>query len=147
MVLVRAVLRRTWLCLVAAALLLPLQACSASAPVPAGHPLNFTLVDFSIKGVSAATAGSVVFNVHNNAPVTHEFLVIRTDLPAGSLPLGPDGIRVNEEALSSAGEISDVPAGTNGTIALDLAPGHYVVFCNLEGHYLGGMHYSLEVTG
>jgi uncharacterized cupredoxin-like copper-binding protein len=26
-----------------------------------------------------------------------------------------------------------------------LAPGHYVLFCNLEGHYLGGMNVSLEV--
>jgi uncharacterized cupredoxin-like copper-binding protein len=129
-------------------LLLPIQACSAAAPLLTGRPLDFTLVDFSIKGVPAsAPGGSFVVHVHNDAPVTHEFLVIRTDLPAGSLPLGPDGIRVDEAALSSVGEINDVPAGTTGTLQLDLAPGHYVFFCNLEGHYLGGMHFSLDVTG
>ena len=149
MVLAKAALRRVRRCLVAAAvLLLPIQACSPAATGPSGRPLDFTLVDFSIKGASAsAPAGSFVVQVHNDAPVTHEFLVVRTDLPAGSLPLGPDGIRVNEASLSSVGEINDVPAGTTGTLSLNLPPGHYVFFCNLEGHYLGGMHYSLDVTG
>ena len=149
MVLVGAVPRRMRLYLVVAAvLLLPIQACSPATSLPAGHPLNFTLVDFSIKGATTfAASGSFVINVHNASPVTHEFLIKKTDLPADSLPLGPDGVRVDEDALDSITEISDVPAGTTGTIAINLAPGNYVLFCNLEGHYLGGMHYSLDVTG
>jgi hypothetical protein len=37
-------------------------------------------------------------------------------------------------------------AGTIGTLPLTLAPGRYVFFCNLDGHYLGGMHAVLEVS-
>ena len=149
MLLAKAALRRVRLYAVAAAvLLLPIQACSAATPVLTGRPLDFSLRDFSINAsASSAPAGQFLVNVHNTAPVTHEFLVFRTDLQAGSLPLGPDGIRVNEEALASVGEINDVPAGTTGTLQLTLAPGHYVFLCNLEGHYLGGMHFSLDVTG
>ena len=41
--------------------------------------------------------------------------------------------------------------GTKTILALfsaedgDLKPGRYVLWCNLEGHYLGGMHASFEV--
>ena len=31
------------------------------------------------------------------------------------------------------------------TQVLGLTPGNYVLYCNLEGHYLGGMHASLAV--
>jgi uncharacterized cupredoxin-like copper-binding protein len=31
------------------------------------------------------------------------------------------------------------------TMVLDLAAGHYVLYCNLEGHYLGGMYAALTV--
>ena len=91
--------------------------------------------------------GDVVMRVHNDAPVTHEFVVVRTDLPADGLPIGPDGLSVNEEWLSAMGELDEVPATKISSLALNLPPGRYVFFCNLEGHYLGGMHAVLEVTG
>ena len=30
-------------------------------------------------------------------------------------------------------------------LTLDLKPGRYVLWCNLEGHYLGGMHETFDV--
>ena len=54
---------------------------------------------------------------------------------------------MDEEALTRTGEISDVPIWSAHTIDLDLTPGHYVFFCNLDGHYLGGMHVGLVVSG
>jgi uncharacterized cupredoxin-like copper-binding protein len=62
------------------------------------------------------------------------------------LPIGPDGLSVNEDWLSSMGEIEETPPGWTGMLSLTLPPGHYVFFCNLEGHYLGGMHAALQVT-
>ena len=91
-------------------------------------------------------AGTVAFQVHNDAPATHEFVVVRTDDPEDRLPIASDGISVDEDALTSAGELSDAPSGADLTLALTLAPGRYVFFCNMEGHYLGGMHGVLEVT-
>jgi uncharacterized cupredoxin-like copper-binding protein len=106
-----------------------------------------TLRDFRIDASTSSVAGSdIVFRIHNAAPATHEFVVVPTDLPSGALPLAPDGLSVNEEAFDTAGEISEVPAGATTALELHLAPGRYVFFCNLEGHYLGGMHGSLQVT-
>jgi uncharacterized cupredoxin-like copper-binding protein len=84
--------------------------------------------------------------VNNQAPITHEFVVVHTNLPADALPIGPDGLSVNEDWLSPVGELDEVTAGDTGLLPLDLPPGRYVFFCNLEGHYLGGMHGVLEVT-
>lgn len=118
-----------------------------SARAPSGSPVDITLRDFRIHSSTPSVAGSeVVFRVHNDAPATHEFVVVPTDLPPDALPLAPDGLSVNEDAFDPAGELSEVPAGTTATLQLRLPPGRYVFFCNLEGHYLGGMHGSLQVT-
>jgi uncharacterized cupredoxin-like copper-binding protein len=134
--------------LLGVSLFLWLPGCSSSPPVPSGNPVDVSLHDFGIHtAVAQASGPSIVFHVHNTSPVTHEFVVVRTDLAAGELPLASDGLSVDEDALKSEGEISDVDAGTTGSLALHLPPGHYVFFCNLEGHYLGGMRGVLVVTG
>ena len=38
-----------------------------------------------------APAGKVTLSVSNIGPTTHEFVVVRTDLPDGELPIGADG--------------------------------------------------------
>jgi uncharacterized cupredoxin-like copper-binding protein len=120
--------------------------CSPS-PGTSAAPVEVRLRDFHITSPYAVAAGSdVVFRVHNAAPVTHEFVVVPTDLPSDALPLAADGLSVDEEAFEAAGEISDVPARTTATLELHLPAGRYVLFCNLDGHYLGGMHASLQVT-
>jgi len=43
-------------------------------------------------------------------------------------------------------EVEDVTPGTSKTMTVKLDPGKYVFFCNLAGHYLGGMHGSVEVV-
>ena len=127
------------------ALLTP-AACTGAAQ-PKGQVVGITLKDFHIdNGSPSVTDGDVVIQVHNEAPATHEFVVVRTDLPADGLPLGPDGLSVNEDWLDGVGELNEVPAGTVGTLPLHLTPGRYVFFCNLDGHYLGGMHAVLEVS-
>jgi len=123
-----------------------LVACTEQGPQ--GTPVDVTLKDFHIETAEqTVAAGNVVFQVRNDAPMTHEFVVVRTDLPDDQLPIGSDGLSVNEEWLSAMGELDDVPASESRSLTLDLAPGRYVFFCNLEGHYLGGMHAVLEVTG
>ncbi len=92
-------------------------------------------------------AGTITFKVVNAGPSTHEFNVDRTALPDGSLPLRADGLTVNEQSplVDNVGSISTVDDGQTASLTLRLTPGHYVLFCNLEGHYLGGMHVSLTV--
>src|SRR5438045_8783781 len=123
-----------------------MPAACTGAPQPKGEVVDVTLRDFHINTATpSVTSGDVVFEVHNEAPATHEFVVVRTDLPANGLPIGPDGLSVNEDWLDRVGEINELDAATVGTLPLHLAPGRYVFFCHLAGHSLGGDHTSLQV--
>jgi uncharacterized cupredoxin-like copper-binding protein len=124
-----------------------LACCTPGERVSSARMIDVDLKDFAIHASEAVVpAGSVELNVYNAGPATHEFVVVRTDLPADQLPIASDGLSVDEEELNTAGEISDVPIWGTDTIELHLAPGHYVFFCNLDGHYLGGMHLGVAVT-
>ncbi len=104
----------------------------------------------------SVSAGSVTFDVENAGPEdVHEFVVVRTDLPAGELPTGEDGA-FDEEAdgVEVVGEIEDLEVGATESLTLDLEPGHYALVCNLveeedgelESHYQMGMWIDFEVT-
>lgn len=130
------------------AALIVLSACSGTAETSSGPAVDVTLRDFSIhSSLSTVNAGPIAFNVYNQGPATHEFVVVRTDLPADRLPIATDGLSVDEDALARVGEISDVNISTSEALDLRLPPGRYVFFCNLEGHYLGGMHLAFVVSG
>ena len=89
---------------------------------------------------TAVQAGRVRITAANDGKTTHEMVVLRTDKPAASLGSGK---RVSE--AGSVGEISDLKAGASGSKTFDLTPGHYVVICNLPGHYAAGMRADLTV--
>jgi len=101
--------------------------------------------DFHISLVHGRiSAGTVVFRVTNRGPDEHEFIVIHAD---GGLPLRPDGITLDEDALakSIAGSVEPASAGETHVLRLQLKPGRYAVVCNMFGHYMGGMHADLVV--
>ena len=125
-----------------------LSACSGAPPSPHGASLDVTIQDFQItKSSSFVSAGEVVLLVHDKGPSTHEFVVVKTDLPPDQLPLRPDGLLVEEDSpqLHPVDELSELDIGERARLVLNLSPGRYVLFCNLEGHYLGGMHSLLQV--
>jgi uncharacterized cupredoxin-like copper-binding protein len=125
-----------------------MPACTEGRTSHSGTAVSVSLKDFHISASVTKVAGGVVqFRVQNRGPSTHEFLVLRTDLPPDRLPRGKDGLSVDEDSaqLRKAGEITEVPLGAFRTLILKLATGHYVLFCNLEGHYLGGMRLPLQV--
>lgn len=104
------------------------------------HGLPVEVRDFKIRAPRQVAAGRVVFHVSNLGPDTHEFIVVR-ERP-GRLPLRSDGLTVDEEALSSVKQGSEdgMMPGSSHTLDLRLKPGRYVLFCNMAGHYLAGMH-------
>lgn len=125
-----------------------LSACTSPAAPPRRPPIDVTLRDFRISETTADVGdGDVDLRVHNAAPATHEFVVVRTDLAPDRLPIGTDGLSVDEDRLQAVDEIPELNSGATDTLSVHLAPGHYVFFCNLEGHYLGGMRGAFEVTG
>ena len=142
----RAVLGAVAVALVSA---LTAAGCSRGDAAPRGFVVNVQERDFKLTAsTEKVRAGLVTFRVHNSGPSTHEFLVDRTDVPADALPLRANGISVNEEAkqLRDVGEMSGVRLGQTRELTLTLKPGRYALFCNLEGHYRGGMYVSVEVT-
>lgn len=137
--------RFSWFLILGAATSVLLSGCSA--PAPPGSSVDLTLKDFSITtGTTSVPAGDVVLRVFNEAPATHEFVVVRSDLSPTKLPLASDGLSVDEEQLDRVDEIGQLDTRDTATMALHLGPGRYVFFCNLEGHYLGGMSGVLVVT-
>jgi uncharacterized cupredoxin-like copper-binding protein len=126
---------------------LTLVACSPTPTGPAGPVFDVGIRDFKILPSSdAAPAGVVTLDVSNTGPSTHEFVVVRTDLPADDLPIGVDGLSVDEDGLEPVDEIRGIEDGTSAQVTVGLEPGRYVFFCNFEGHYLAGMRAEIEVT-
>ena len=112
-----------------------------------GGAIAVTLKDFELTlSSSSAPAGMVKFDVTNDGPSEHEFVVFKTDLAEDALPV--EGGAVNEEGagVEHIDEIEEFPAGETMSKTFDLAAGKYVMICNLPGHYEQGMHASFEVT-
>jgi uncharacterized cupredoxin-like copper-binding protein len=131
------------------ALAVPLTLARRHDPTPRGAPVNVLLDDFTLRrDVAVVPAGTVRFRILNQGPTTHELSVIRTDRAPDKLPLQRDGLTINEDApgMHFVNEAEGIEIGDRRTLALRLAAGNYVLYCNMEGHYLGGMHAALTVS-
>jgi uncharacterized cupredoxin-like copper-binding protein len=145
--------RRRWawalaLLLAVVAVAVPLIVSRRQEPTPSGTPVNLQLEDFKIKEDRAVVAaGTVRFRILNHGPTSHEVNVVRTDHDPDKLPLQDDGLTVDDEAdgMEFLDNASGLDIDDRETLVLRLTPGRYVLYCNLEGHYLGGMHASLTV--
>ncbi len=140
--------RRARGALAAALLTTGLGACGGGQAAAPGPHIGVKLEDFQLTTSSTTVAaGRVTFDVTNDGPSTHEFNVDRTDLPADKLPIDSTGVEVQEDSpqLDRQGSVESAALGTTHHLTLDLAPGTYVVYCNLEGHYLSGMHVQITV--
>jgi uncharacterized cupredoxin-like copper-binding protein len=115
--------------------------CSAAST----GPVTARLQEFSINlGRATASPGSVQFSVTNSGSVAHEFVVVDTDAASSSFSVGADGT-VDEDGLSVVDEIEDIAVGANQNLAVNLSAGHYVLICNLPGHYAAGMRADFQV--
>jgi uncharacterized cupredoxin-like copper-binding protein len=106
-----------------------------------------TEVEFHIKlSAPSGKAGTVSFAVRNAGHLAHQFLVLKTKLAAGSLPV--KGTTVN---VAKAGKLvggitgAGLAAGASKTVTLNLPAGHYVLFCNLPAHYKSGQYAAFTV--
>jgi uncharacterized cupredoxin-like copper-binding protein len=105
---------------------------------------------------SSLASGEVTFTINNQGEKDHEFVIVKTDLAPDALPTvadGPEAGTVDEEGagIEAVDELEDIAAGSDGnTLTVNLAPGHYVVFCNVHDedliHYQKGMHTEFTVA-
>lgn len=118
-------------------------------PSPTSEPYDtdatIELREFAIDPMrTAARPGSVTFHVRNTGELTHEFLVIRTDLHHAELPRLEDNQGADESRLNVIGRIENIQPGTEAETTLNMEVGKYVIICNLvtdsTSHYLSGMY-------
>jgi len=140
------------------------DAKSAVAAVAAGggtpSATTVTLQEFTMTPHAAALkAGDVRLTVNNVGSITHELVLVKA--PSGSaLPIvqtaTPDRAvgDVNEEAIPASdkmGETGDVKPGQTVVKHFKLAPGTYVMFCNIDntnpdGTNLNHFHQGMAAT-
>ena len=125
-------------------LVLVLSGCGGAAQT-GQTVLRVTERDFRITAPRRAKAGDLVLSVRNRGPDAHELIVVRER--SARLPLRRDGSTVSEEKLEPiiAGALEPGHPGSVRKLRLHLAPGRYELFCNMSGHYLGGMRTTLVV--
>ena len=100
--------------------------------------------DFKIKAPREIEAGEVRLSVDNEGPDAHEFIVVRSD--GAPLPLRSDGLTIDEDSVEDR-IVTALEPGAPGTREIDatLAPGRYLILCNMSGHLMGGMKRTLVV--
>lgn len=112
-----------------------------------GNFVSGTLEEWKVKvSASSATAGEVKFTIENKGTIGHEFLVVKTDILDGQIPLDGDHFAEPSDGLEVIDEIGEFPAGTTESLSLALEAGNYQLVCNLPGHYAAGMHTTFVVS-
>jgi uncharacterized cupredoxin-like copper-binding protein len=127
----------------------------SSAAPPAGGSVAVTLQEWAVVPAAASVAaGDVTFTVTNSGPDDiHEFVVLKTDLAAGALPVDENGAVTEEgEGIEVVDEIEDIPVGQTQDLDVTLEAGKYVLICNIwseeeqEAHYQMGMRTDFTVN-
>jgi len=118
--------------------------------------ITIILKDFSIDPhTNRAKAGRLTLEAVNEGRSLHELVILKTDLNPAALPrkeakplqgMGTQYL-VDEEdpRINTIDEIEEFPSDTSQKKTVTLDPGHYVLFCNIPGHYDKGMHASLHI--
>ena len=96
---------------------------------------------------ASVKAGKTHFVVTNwSQGIVHEMIVVAVDSPDAPLPYDYETGRMAEDQIKSLGEVSDLRPNATGFLDVDLAPGSYLLICNVPGHYAAGMVADLTVT-
>lgn len=123
---------------------------TSTTPGAGGAPgaiISVTENDFSIMtDKQSAPAGQVQFNVQNNGPSVHEFMLYRTDLAPDQLPQDSTTAVVQEgPGVVNVAMTDNIAPNGNTTLTAQLTPGRYVLACNLPTHYQLGMRMGFSV--
>ena len=90
----------------------------------------------------AVPSGELRFELSNADGVAHDFALLRVPDGAEALPALR---RELERAGEAVGAVEAVAPGEAGGRTFHLPPGRYVLYCDIVGHYEGGMAYTLVV--
>ncbi|MEO8272538.1 MAG: sulfocyanin-like copper-binding protein [Chloroflexota bacterium] len=122
-----------------------------SGPSTPGSSGGITAIETEYKidlGADRAAPGPVTFHITNSGTLLHEFVVLKTESMGDQLPIASGGGEIDEEAagITVVDEVEDIAAGASADLDVTLEAGHYVVICNVAGHYQLGMHTDFTVA-
>jgi hypothetical protein len=100
----------------------------------AGGPIVATLTEWAIEAPTEYAAGDVTFSATNAGSFPHELAVIE-GASYESLPLEEGGAVIEAELPTGAliGRTAKIAGGAAEDLTVTLAPGSYVLICNLGG--------------
>ncbi len=89
-----------------------------------------------------APPGFVNFKVKNTGALKHEFIVLKTKVAAGKLP-----VKNNKAVLKGKvyGKIAPFAPGKTKTLIVKLPAGKYILLCNVPAHYKAGQRAAFTV--
>ncbi len=128
------------------------EATQAGTPATGGSTVDVDVKEYAVEPAQpSAPAGGITFDVANSGSVTHEFVVIKTDLAPDALPTKDDGSFDSAgEGVQVLGEIEDIEYGGSKSSSFNMEAGEYVLICNRvvdgQSHYANGMRVAFEVT-
>jgi len=121
----------------------------AEADAAAG--VDVALSEWAINAPAEYTAGEITFNASNGGSFPHELVVIEGE-GYEALPLAEGGAVIEEELPTGAliGRTGRLGGGDTEALVVTLAPGSYVLVCNLGGgnnsHAGQGQRLDITVT-
>ena len=138
----------------------PSSTTTAAAAASGASTVNVTLTDAGgfklVPSPGTAKAGDVTFVITNTGTVEHEMLIVKTDTPFDQIPVTdagdpPVSVATGANKIAETNSVADTgtnlkPGETRNLSAKSLAPGNYVLVCNIAGHYQLGMRAPLTVT-
>lgn len=119
------------------------------ASAQASTRMAVTMNEYSfILETAAVPAGDITFDVVNTGEEIHEMILFKSDMDIKSLPKSASNPgEVDEDKIGEyIGGFEDVQTGTAASGTLVLAPGTYILLCNLNKHYENGMVANLTVN-
>ena len=120
-----------------------------SAAAAAGGSIAVTEKEFSFAFATPLKAGANELAITNAGKFPHEVKIIKAD---SFDALAKTSANVDEAALGAAlvAKSDKVPGGGTAKLSVTLAPGKYVVICNVgsgaSNHALKGMHVDMTVA-
>jgi uncharacterized cupredoxin-like copper-binding protein len=94
----------------------------------------------------SAASGTVTFRARNVGALAHQLLVLETARDADELPVRGGLVRTSTKGIRESGQIEIIAADASKTLQAALAPGRYVLICNIAGHYDLGMRTAFLVS-
>jgi uncharacterized cupredoxin-like copper-binding protein len=95
---------------------------------------------------TTAKAGTVNFTITNDGTIGHEFLIVKSDIAPGEIPVDGNAFPEDASGIEVIDEIGEFAKGTTEPLTVTLEPGSYQLVCNLPSHYANGMFLGFEVV-